>query len=167
MIHQEFLHQFVVWALLLVPEGIMMILAGLGFLGVFPPKKLSILMGLAFGTATFVFRVIFPGGLHVIMSLASYIVLVYFVLKVSIKTAMLSCFISSFLVNIGQLLIALPILKLTGLTFDQTLSNPWLHVAFGWAGDAILGAIAFYTVVKRKPFILVPESNMKGGVNQG
>lgn len=166
MMHQEFLQQLTVWALLLVPEGIIMIFTGLGFLGVFPPKKLCILVGLFFGTATCAFRAILPGGLHVVASLLTYIVLVHFILKISIKTAMLACFVSSFLVNIGQLIVALPILKLTGLTFDQTLSTPWLHVAFGWAGDTVLGIIAIYTIIKRKPFIPVPESDMQGGAGQ-
>jgi hypothetical protein len=164
--HHAFLQQLAVWALLLVPEGIMMIVAGLGFLGVFPPRKSSIIAGLAFGTATCVFRAILPGGIHVIASVVTYIVLACFVLKTSLKTAMLACFVSSFLVNVGQLTVALPILKLTGFTFDQTLRAPWLHVAFGLAGDAFLVIATAYTTIKRKPFIPVPESTTKGGVGK-
>lgn len=166
MTHHGFLQQLTVWALLLVPEGIMMILGGLGFLGVFPRRKPGIIVGLAFGTVTCLFRAILPGGLHVIASLVTYIVLVHFVLKISIRTATLACFVSSFLVNIGQLTVAFPILKLTGMTFDQTLVNPWLHVSFGWAGDAILGIVTAYTIIRKKPFVPVPESNKKGRVSQ-
>ncbi len=158
MSYQALLHELLTWLMLAVPEGIMMVFTGLGSLGVRRPWKAVAAAGFAVGTASAGFRIILPGGFHAPVVLLVYAVLVVAVLKMSVKTAVLACFISAFLVNLGQVVVALPILKATGLSFAQTLTDPLLHLAFGWAGETVLVVDTVLVALKRGVIFTVPES---------
>lgn len=163
MSYQTLLRESLVWLLLAVPEGIMMVFTGLGSLGVRRSGKAIAGVGFAVGTASVLSRVVFPAGYHVPMVLLVYTILVVLVLKVSVKTAVLACFISSLLVNLGQLVVAFPVLRLTGLSVADTLANAGLHLAFGWAGETMLVIGTIYVRLKGHLLFPVPESRSSGG----
>ncbi|NPV51963.1 MAG: hypothetical protein HPY71_00370 [Firmicutes bacterium] len=145
-----------------------MVIAGLGFLGVRRSLRRAIAVGLIVGTATVIFRSLLPGGYHVPLVLLSYCVSVGLILKVSAKTAIIACFISSFLINLGQVLIISPVLKVLGLSFEDALRSVWLHIGFGWLGDAILFVAAMLVTLRKTTLIRVPESEqLRGADNHG
>ncbi|NPV80993.1 MAG: hypothetical protein HPY52_12095 [Firmicutes bacterium] len=158
-------NKLLVWILFAVPDGLMMVIAGLGLLGIRRPFRKMMLVGFLVGTATMVFRSWLPWGYHVPIVLFFYCILMVLLLDVSIKTSILACFIASVLVNLGQLLVALPILKATGLMFEKTLSNTWLHIGYGWLGESIIFLCSIFVMVRRSVLIPVPESEYPRGAN--
>ncbi|HHY46346.1 MAG TPA: hypothetical protein GX506_03505 [Firmicutes bacterium] len=158
------LDKLLLWALFAVPEGLMMVMAGLGFLGVRRSFRQIGSVGLMVGTTTVVARSLLPSGYHIPVVLLLYCALAVLVLRVSIKTAIFACFICIFSISLGQILIASPILRMTGLPFQATISNTWLNIAFGWLGDTILLAGAIFVTVRKGVLIPVPESEEVGGV---
>lgn len=159
MTYQTLLHEVLVWLLLAIPEGIMMVFAGLGCLGVRRPGKTVAAVGFAVGTTSSILRMVVPGGFHVPFVLVAYIILVATVMKVSAKTAVVACFVSTLLVNLGQIVVALPVLRITGLSFASTLTSLPLHLAFGWLGDVVLLIAACWVFVTQGVLFRVPESS--------
>ncbi|HHY97230.1 MAG TPA: hypothetical protein GX509_00675 [Firmicutes bacterium] len=159
------INKLLVWILFAVPEGLMMVIAGLGLLGIRRPFRKMALAGVLVGTGTMIFRAFIPNGYHVPLVLIFYCLLLVLVLRVSAKTSILACFLSSILINLGQLLIALPILRIAGLSFQDTLANIWLHIGFGWLGEIIILICSIMVIVRRRPLIPVPESEYLRGAN--
>lgn len=158
--------RLLVWVLFLIPEGLMMVIAGLGFLGVRRSFRRIALVGFMLGTAAMVFRLLLPKGYHILLLLLLYCILMVLVLRVSVKTSIVACFVSSFLINLGQVLVVSPIFKVMGVSFEQTLDNPWLHIAFGWLSDTLLLIATIFVSVRRRAIILVPESEQSESVEQ-
>ena len=137
----------------------MLILASLTLLGLRVNIIKFLLSGFCLGLITMIARhFLFNIGWHTPVILASLIVILVVVFNLSISTAVTGCFLSFFLLLMGESFLMSPILSLTKISFQTIINNPWLHVAFGWISDGFLIIGILVCALRKKPLIKAPEA---------
>lgn len=160
-----FVEQLAIWGLLLVPECWMMMVVGLRVVGLKRTLARVTAVGVVMATTTALSRIWLPEGYHVFIIVVVYCLLFVSVLRVPFKATLIACFAAFSLLNLGQLLVALPILKLARLSVDDTLASLPLHIAFGWLSDLLLVAGTIYSVIGRAPIVLFGEAKRSQDTN--
>lgn len=154
-----FAEQLAIWGLLLVPECWMMTVVGLRIVSLRRSLARVTVVGVVMATAIALSKAWLPEGYHVFAIVVVYCVLFMSVLRVSSKATLIACLAAFSLLNLGQLLVALPILKLVGLSVDDTLASLPLRIAFGWLSDILLVAGTIYSVISRSRAASFGESS--------
>ena len=123
-----------------VPEAFLLILAALGLLGLRIRPGRLVLTGLGLGILTDVSRrLLFNLGLlHTPVILLGLILALAIGFRLSLPTAATGCFLSFFLLRMGESLVVLPIMQWSRISMQIALANPWLHVGFGWLSASFL-----------------------------
>lgn len=125
-----------------VPEAFLLIIAALGLLGLRIRPGRLIVAGLGLGVITFISRRYLLGlfgiGLHTWAILASLTIILSILFNLSVRSALTGCFLSFFLLLMGETLIASPVLVWTKISYAKTLEHPWLHIGFGWLSSGFL-----------------------------
>mgnify|MGYP005854768225 FL=1 len=122
-----------------IPESYLLILGSLGLLGLKGRPGRLIFAGLGLTVATQLSRRFFFNlGLHTPIILLSHIIILIIVFKLSTSMALTGCFLSYFLLKMGETLVVVPVLNWTKISFKTTIINPWLNVGFGWLSASLL-----------------------------
>lgn len=156
MITAEFLIPFLFYKL---PEAFLLIAAALGLLGLRPRPGRLFLTSLGLGVLTEVSRYfLFSSGWHTPVILLGIILALILGFGLSVSTAITGCFLSLFLLRMGDSLLVAPLLKLLKLTYQGTLGNPWSYVAFGWVSAGFLVIAVVLCYFARLYLIKAPEA---------
>lgn len=142
-----------------LPEALMLVLSSLGLLGIRTKPGRLLVAGLGFGILTLIPRIVlFVSYLHTPFILLCLIVTLIIFFKLSISTAITGCFLSFFLLRLGESVLLPPILNLTKIAFNNTLVNPWLHILFGWISSIFLIIAIIICYIGKIPLVRAPES---------
>ena len=147
-----------------LPEAFLLIIAALGLLGLrIRPGRLGI-TGLGLSILAEVTRFfLFDKGLHTPIILIGLTISLVFGFQLSWPTAVTGCFLSFFLLLMGESLLAVPVLILTKTSYQTTLANPWLHTAFGWLSAGFLVIASLVCHLGKVALIRAPESQQTEG----
>lgn len=123
-----------------IPESFLLILCALGLLGLRIRLGRLLIAGLGLSAVIIVSRhFLFKYNfLHTPVILAALILVLSFGFKLSLKTSITGCFLSFFLLRMGESQLAAPVLNITKTSFEATLLNPWLHIGFGWLSEGFI-----------------------------
>lgn len=122
-----------------LPECYLLIMAALGLIGVKYQVRRLIPAGLAFGSLAIPARILLLRyGIHTPLILIALVLILAWVFRLSLSSAITGCFLSYFLLLQGETLVIIPVLRLSGLTFQEVLANPWIHVGFGYLSATFL-----------------------------
>ena len=141
-----------------------MILAALTLLGERSKVWRLLLAGLGLATIHFLARTcLLHLGLHTPIILIGLIVALTFGFRLSINLAVTGCFLSFFLLLLGESQVAVPIMHHMGFTYQDTLTNPWLGVALGWISASLL--VLTIVVCRLTGFVLVKSAKKPNTVD--
>ncbi len=122
-----------------LPEAFLLLLTALGLLGLKIRPGRLVMAGLGLGALTEVSRYfLFNLGLHTPVILVGLISALVLGFELSVTTAILGCFLSFFLLLMGESLLMSPILTWTKIPFQAVLNDPWLYICFGWISSGFL-----------------------------
>lgn len=136
-----------------IPEGMLIIAVGLLVLGARRPFRTVALLGLIYGTALTVFRVLMPGGAHVPAIVVTCYLLNLLGARVTWKQAAYATLSTIALVAAGSVLISVPIMYGTGLDVTAVTTTWWLSVPFAWLEDVLLltlGGLLFWRLRQKE-----------------
>lgn len=137
-----------------IPESIIMILAALTLLGQRFKVRRLLLAGLGLSMVAFLARTyLLHLGLHTPVILLGLITALMLGFRLSLNLAVTGCFLSYFLLMLGDSQIALPILRHLGVSFKETLEHAWWGVGFGWISASFL--IFTIVICRLTGFVLV------------
>ena len=149
----------IIFMLYQFPESILMILAALCLLGLKIRLGRLFIAGLALGVVGVFSRHFLSGiGLHTPVFLISLVIALFFSGKKSLPSSIIGCFLSFFLLILGESMLMTPIAGIFKISFDSILSSPFLHIVFGLVSDGFLMIAAIICLCWRVTFIKVPES---------
>ncbi|MGQ9780127.1 MAG: hypothetical protein ACUVRM_09680 [Bacillota bacterium] len=149
-----------------IPEAYLLIICALSLLGIKIRPKRLIIAGFGLGVLTEISRYfLFNLGLHTPVILFGLIVILVIAFELSISTAITGCFLSFFLLRLGESVLVAPFLSWTKLSLQTILANPWLHIAFGWLSASFLVITAIICNFGKVVLIKAPEANVKGQNN--
>ena len=100
-------------------------------------------------------------GLHTLAILFGLILTLVFWFKLSITTAVTGCFLSFFLLIMGESLVLAPILNVTGIPYEKMISNPWLHIALGWTAEVFLVIVILAGIFGGFSLLKAPEASKR------
>ena len=147
-----------------LPEAYLLIIAALGLLGLKIQPGRLLLAGLGLGILTEISRFyLLKLGLHTPVILLGLTLALIFGFRLSISTAITGCFLSFFLLRLGESLIVSPILMFTKINFQHTLNNPWLYILFGWLSASFLVAASLICHLGGIAIIKAPEASAEEG----
>lgn len=122
-----------------LPEAFLLISSALGLLGIKINPRRIIASSLVLSAIVEIARHYFlEMGLHTPIILLAFVVILILIFHLSIIGAIIGCFLSFFLLIAGESLVATPILRLTKIPYQLTLTNPWLYLMFGWLSASFL-----------------------------
>lgn len=151
-----------------LPEAFLLIMAALGLLGFRLSPSRLLLSGLGLGILGLVSRhFLFGLGLHTPVILAGVVCALIFGFGLTIRTAITGCFLSFFLLLMGDTLALTPMLNLSKISIQTMLANPWLHIGLGWVSDIFL--IAATAACHLGGFVLIraPEASIRMNGDSG
>lgn len=138
-----------------IPEAILLIYLGLLLLGKKPKLPRVLVAGALQGVASYFVRKYTGFGVHMLLQLGTFFLLVYVILKESLKASFLASLLG-FIINI---LVETPYviftLKITGWSFGEIMSRSWLRIIYFMPKLAIITIILF--LCKRYGFTLEEE----------
>lgn len=139
----------------------MLILVALGLLGLRIRPGRLLLAGLGLGILTEVSRLLlFYAYLHTPVVLLGLVCVLVLGFRLSLRTAVTGCFLSFFLLRMGESLIAFPVLSWTKIPVQVTLANPWLHIGFGWLSAGFLVLAAVFSHLFGVTLVTAPEAQI-------
>ncbi|MCL6614025.1 MAG: hypothetical protein K6U03_05345 [Firmicutes bacterium] len=145
-----------------IPEAFLLITTALGLLGFKLRPGRLVAAGLGLGMITWLARHFLFGlfgiGLHTWAILFALTLALVIGFKISLTTALTGCFLSFFLLLMGESLIAAPVLTVTRISYSETLTNPWLHVGFGWISSIFLVVASVASHIFGFILITAPEN---------
>ena len=149
----------IVFALYWLPEAYLLILTALILLGIKINLYRVLLSGLCLAIITFISRqFLFNLGLHTPVILISLIIILSIGFKLRVSTAITGCFLSFFLLLMGESFLMGPSMNIFKITFKEAINNPWLHIAFGWVSEGFLIIAILICKIGKVTLIKAPES---------
>ena len=122
-----------------IPEAILILWAGLHLMGVRPPIKRLILVGVLQGISGYFVRRYFDFGLHVFLQSAILILYTYYIIRVKWVTAAFAVIISTAVI----ILIEGSLFIFTNTNMAYLLSMDWMRILFLLPHEVILGLIGY------------------------
>ncbi|MCL6495218.1 MAG: hypothetical protein K6T54_10630 [Ignavibacterium sp.] len=141
-----------------IPESYLLILSSLGLLGLRGKLGRLIFAGLGLGIITQLSRYyLFNFGLHTPVILFAHVIILLICFELPISIALTGCFLSYFLLKMGETILVVPIFSLTKTSFTDAINTPWLHVAFGWLSASFLVISVLICYIGRVPLIRITQ----------
>ena len=130
-----------------LPESFLLISAALCLLGLKIRVSRLLIAGFCLGGVSYLAVVFLRDmGLHTAVILVALVLVLAIWFRLSIATSVTGCFLSYFLLSIGEILILSPIQHFIGFSNDQIASSPWARICLGWisAGFLIIAIAAHF-----------------------
>lgn len=142
-----------------LPEAFLLLITALGLLGLRIRLGRLIIAGLCLGLLTQIARFyLLTISMHTPVIVAGLATALTIGFQLSLPSAITGCFLSFFLLLMGESLLASPVLTWTKITYESTLANPWLSVAFGWLSAGFLILASLISHIGKFVLIKVPET---------
>ncbi|MBC7347793.1 MAG: hypothetical protein H5U00_10165 [Clostridia bacterium] len=127
-----------------MPEEFIVIALGLLLVGYRPPLARLVPVAVLSATASYFIRALpFPFGVHTLIFVAVTVVLVWLILRITWRRAVLAVLLGVTLLALVEG-IAIPVITgLTGLSMAQVMSSTWLRILVPWPHMASLGILAW------------------------
>lgn len=141
-----------------IVEGALAGYVGMALLGFRLNLKQFAAVGVCQGLVVYLVRGIYtinglPFGTHIFFTLSGMVIILYLFTRKHLRVCTLAAMLAFVAIYLGELL-GLPIaMKTLGITWEQFYSDPWLHVALGYAGDWLLILAAIILFLSKKSLI--------------
>lgn len=139
----------------MLPQAFLLLYAPLGLVGAKSSLRRLIVPALIL-TAVMTLTRSVPAlfGWHIPLFLITYLAVARLFRLTEVIAAVAAAALSFILVSLGDVVVAVPVLRLFDIAFDEVWENPTLYLFFGWLEAVILLIVA--VLVKTKSLVLIP-----------
>lgn len=146
-----------------IPEGIVLGMASLTYVGLKPPLKKLFLFGVVYGFTIFGFRDLLLPAINLAPGFHTFILFIFnaLFLKVIFHLSITGTLICTFLYFLTLFIIeplTLSFIKLLGLSPANILSSAWTLNMYGWFNHGLVLALVY--IIRKKNFLLFPITHI-------
>ncbi len=134
-----------------IPEAILMAWAGFLLLGIKPPLRKILVVGVLQGIASYFIRRYFDFGPHIVAHMISFILISYMIIRANLPTTAIAIIMAFIIV----IMIEGPLLIFGKINVAHMLSMEWKRLLVFLPHEIVLGAIIYFCI--RKDISLLKE----------
>lgn len=138
-----------------IVEGALIGFVGMALVGIRLTWKQLCQIGVVQGLAVYIVRGIYDTfqinhGSHVILNMLCFIIVLRLITRQRWSFCSVASFLSFIILHVSEGLLIPVLFNYLSLTYEEIVSNPWLHIAVGFCGNWLMILSAIYLAVTKK-----------------